>query len=299
MALKGYLYTILAAAMWGMIGPFARIAFQEGVSPMEVAFWRAVLAWLFFGTHAVLHRQVRFRRGDLPALAAFSFAGVACFYGLYQTAISRGGVALAAVLLYTAPAWVAVMSRIVFKEAMTPTKLAALVLTSGGVIGISLGTGNPGLGDGVSVTFGSILIGLAAGFCFALFFMFGKHFSGRYTSPNLFLYALPLGSLGLYPFVTFVPKTPTAWAALVMLGFLCTYCSYYCYYLGVQHLEATRSAITATLEPVVAAVVAFLWWGEYFSLLGYAGSLLILASVVLIIRERAGAPAVGATLSQN
>jgi drug/metabolite transporter (DMT)-like permease len=105
--------------------------------------------------------------------------------------------------------------------------------------------------------------------------------------------------LGLYPFVTFVPKTPTAWAALVMLGFLCTYCSYYCYYLGVQHLEATRSAITATLEPVVAAVVAFLWWGEYFSLLGYAGSLLILASVVLIIRERAGAPAVGATLSQN
>jgi len=34
----------------GMIGPFARLAFSEGVLPMEVAFWRAVLAWIFFGS---------------------------------------------------------------------------------------------------------------------------------------------------------------------------------------------------------------------------------------------------------
>jgi drug/metabolite transporter (DMT)-like permease len=290
MGVRGYLFIILAAVMWGMIGPFARIAFQEGVGAMEVAFWRAVLAWVFFAAHAVFHGQTRFRGDDVPALLAFSVAGVGCFYGLYQSAISRGGVALAAVLLYTSPAWVAVISRIVFKEAMTRAKLAALFLTSVGVAGVSSGTGDAGFGAGVAVSASAIVIGLAAGFCFALFYVFGKHFSGRYTSPNLFLYALPIGALCLYPFVEFTHKTATAWAAMAMLGFLCTYCSYYFYYLGQRHLEATRAAITATLEPVVAAIAAFFAWGEYFSFLGYAGSALILISVALIVRDRAGMP---------
>ncbi len=296
MGIKGYLCIVLAAVMWGMIGPFARIAFQEGVAPMEVAFWRAALAWVFFAAHAVFHGQVRFRGEDLPALGAFGLTAVALFYGLYQLAISRGGVALASVLLYTSPAWVAVISRIVFKEAMTPAKMTALCLTSLGVAGVSLGTGEAGLGAGVKVSVGAVLIGLAAGFCFALFYVFGKHFSGRYTSPNLFLYAMPLGVLGLYPFVEFTPKSPTAWAAMAMLGFICTYCAYYFYYLGQRYLEATRAAITATLEPVVAAIVAFVVWGEYFTFLGYAGSFLILGSVVLIIRDGARRPAAGAAM---
>jgi drug/metabolite transporter, DME family len=297
MGVKGYLFIILAAALWGMIGPFARIAFHEGVLPMEVAFWRATLAWGFFAAHAAFHRQVRFRGEDVPALAAFSLTGVALFYGLYQLSISRGGVALASVLLYTSPAWVAVMSRVVFKEAMTPAKMTALFLTSLGVVGVSLGTGETGLGAGVAVAAGAVFIGLAAGFCFALFYVFGKHFSGRYTSPNLFLYAMPLGALGLYPFVEFTHKTPTAWAVMTLLAFLCTYCSYYFYYLGQRYLEATRAAITCTLEPVVAAIVAFFLWGEYFSFLGYAGSFLILASVVLIIRDGAGRGGAGAAAS--
>ena len=45
--------------MWGFIGPISKLAFQEGVSPLEVAFWRALIAWGFFGLHAVVKKEVK------------------------------------------------------------------------------------------------------------------------------------------------------------------------------------------------------------------------------------------------
>ena len=281
MALRGYLFIFAAALLWGNIGPFSRLAFSQGVGPMEVAFWRAVMAWVLFGTHAALRREVRLERCDILHLVVFAFLGVSVFYGSYQVAVNRGGAALAAVLLYTGPAWVTLLARLVFKEALTPIKLLALGLTLAGVLGVSAGAGDSVFDKGLDPV--AIGAGLTAGFCYSLYYIYGKHFSNRYSSPTLFFYMLPIGAMSLYPLVDFVPKTATAWMAMAALAFFCTYGAYYCYYQGLKYLEASRAAITATLEPVVAAVVAYFWWGEYFTPLGYAGSALILAAVVLVV----------------
>ena len=286
---KGYLYIIAAAVLWGVIGPVSKLAFDQGMAPLEVAFRQAVLAWICFGGHAVVSRQVRIQLHDLPVLIVFSVTGVTLFYGSYQLAVDRGGGALSAVLLYTAPAWVTVLSRFVFKEALTLAKAMALAMTIAGVMGISFGAGKGEYSPGVQLDTTAFAFGLTAGFCYSLYYIFGKHFSGRYNSPTIFLYILPLGALLLLPWVNFSPKTAKAWGALATLAFFSTYLAYYFYYAGLRHLEASRAAITATLEPVVAAVVAYLWWQETFSIIGYAGGGLILASVVLIIWDGAGA----------
>ena len=69
------------------------------------------------------------------------------------------------------------------------------------------------------------------------------------------------------------------------MAFFSTYGAYYCYYIGLKHMEASRASITATLEPVVAAVVAYFWWGETFTLMGYIGSALILGAVILMVLD--------------
>ena len=281
--LRGYLYIITAAVLWGIIGPFSRLAFDQGVTPMEVAFWRAVLAWVCFGSHAVLAGQVRVRRRDLPTLLAFSVTGVTLFYGSYQLAVNKGGAALAAVLLYTAPAWVTVLSRFFFKEPVTLVKFVALAMTIAGVAAVSFGAGSQPTAPGRQLDVTAYAWGLTAGFCYALYYIFGKHFSGRYDSPTIFLYILPLGALMLLPSVTFAHKTAAAWGALAVIAFFSTYLAYALYYAGLRQLEPSRAAITATLEPVIAAVVAYIWWQEVFTFIGYVGGGLILFSVVLII----------------
>lgn len=287
--MKGYLYIFAAAALWGLLGPFAKLAFQEGIAPLEVAFWRAVLAWLCFGSQALWQRQIRVAVSDLPALGLFSLTGVFCFYGSYQLAVQKGGAALASVLLYTAPAWVALMAGIIFKEKMTRTKMLALVATLTGVALVSLGAGGA-IGSASGQMTAAVIWGLVAGFCYSLYYIFGKYFGARYSAATVFFYILPLGALCLLPWLHFSPKSWIAWWALIWLAVLSTYGAYHCYYAGLKHLEAGRAAIAATLEPVVAAVVAFFWWGEYFSLGGYIGSGLILTAVILMVRDSSGSP---------
>ena len=281
MKLRGYILILIAAILWGTIGPVAKRAFVEGVSPMEVAFWRAVLAWGCFGLHAVLTRQIGVHTRDIPAIVVFAITGVTLFYSAYQIAVQQGGAALAAVLLYTAPVWVALMSRFLFKEVMNPAKIAALVTTIIGVTAVSWSGG-----DALQkVTPVAVIAGLAAGFSYSLYYIFGKYFQTRYSSPNLFFYILPLGAIGLLPWVHFSPKTLIAWLCLASLAVLSTYGAYFCYYLGLKYLEPTRAAITATLEPVIAAMVAFIWWDEMFTWQGYVGSCLILSSVLIMIAD--------------
>lgn len=284
---KGFFYIICAGILWGFVGPFSKLAFEQGVTPLEVAFWRAFLAWILFGLHAVAQRQVNIEQKDIPTIVIFGIAGVALFYGSYQLAVEKGGAALASVLLYTAPAWVAVMSAFFFKEAMSVLKITALALTIVGVVGVSngsgLGSGGAAGFSGMKISAVAVIFGLLSGFFYSLYYIFGKYFSERYSSPNLFLYVLPIGALALLPVVDFSHKTPTAWVALACLALFSTYGAYYCYYVGLKYLEPSRAAITATIEPVVATIVAHIWWNESFALTGYLGSILILTAVILIV----------------
>ena len=284
MRIKGYIYVMIAGLLWGILGPFSKLAFKEGLEPMEVAFWRAVIAWFFFGTHAFITKQLKIQKNDIFLVILFGITGIALLYGSYQLAIIKGGAALASVLLYTAPAWVAVMSAFFFKEKFTRVKLIALTMTLSGIACVSYGSANGNI-DGVQISLGAIIFGLLAGFFYSLYSIFGKHFSSRYTSSNLFLYILPIGAFCIFPWVEFTHKTYTAWGALICIAVPSTYGAYFFYYLGLQTLEASKVAITATIEPIFAAIVAFFWWNEYFTIFGYAGSILVLAAVLLIILD--------------
>ena len=277
----GYLFIISAAVSWGFIGIFSSLAFSQGVSPMEVAFWRAVLTWFCFGTQAFIRKETSVDRKDIPLLGIFGVLGVSLFYISYQFAVKTAGAAFAAVLLYTAPAWVVVCSFFIYKEKLTVLKILSVILVILGVMLIS-NSGTSG-SESNSIGWVAILAGLTSGFCYSLYYTIGKYFSTKYSSANLFLWVLPVGALGILPFVNFVDKTPVAWSALISVSVISTFLANFCYYQGLKYLEAGRASIIATLEPVVAAAAAYFFLGEYFSVSGYLGAGLILIAVISTI----------------
>ena len=282
--LKGYTFILTAAACWGFIGIFSSIAFGQGMAPMEVAFWRAVIALFFFLGQALARGETHLVKKDIPLLTVFGLLGISLFYIAYQYAVKTGGAAFASVLLYTAPAWVVVCSFFLYREKFTVGKLTALALVIGGVILISKTGGS----SREEVSFGivAVVAGLASGFCYSLYYTIGKYFSSRYSSANLFLYVLPVGVIGILPFVQFSHKSLIAWSALFGVAFLSTFIANYCYYQGLKYLEAGRASIVATFEPVVAAVAAYALLGEYFTLLGYLGAAMILIAVLITIYKK-------------
>ena len=94
--------------------------------------------------------------------------------------------------------------------------------------------------------------------------------------------ALPVGALGLLPLVDFVPKPPSVWLSLWGLALLCTYLAYLAYSAGLRHLPATRASVIASLEPVVAALLAALLFGEQLSPLALGGAALVIGAALLL-----------------
>jgi DME family drug/metabolite transporter len=285
--LLGYLCIALAAALWGSLGVVSRTVLEAGVSPLELSFWRASLAGGLFAAHALSRRKVRVARGDVGALVAFAVVGVSVFYLSYLFAVQAGGAALAAILLYTAPAWVAIASALWLGERMTGRKLGALVIT---LLGVALvAAGAPEAAGGLRMGPAALGWGLLSGLAYACYYLFGKRYFVRYEAPTLFMYALPLGAFLLLPLVRFVPKSAATWGWILFVSAVPTYLALRLYEAGLKRVEATRAVTVATLEPVVAALLAFAVWGEALRPAGYAGAILVLAGVIAMSAERPSA----------
>ncbi len=284
MPLAGYGFVLLAAGLWALIGPLARYCLAEGVTPLEIAFWRAAFGALFFGLHAARHGLWRAPARDAAAFAAFGLVGVALFFGSYQLAVREGGAALASILLYTAPAWVALLSRLCFAEPLTRAKLAALGLAMAGAFLICRSGG--GLQGGASAA--GIGFGLLAGFTYSLHYVFSRHFLRRHSPVTMYLFCLPVGALALLPFVDFAPKGPLAWSLLVLgMGLVTTYGAYLAYCEGMRRLSPTRVAVVANFEPVLAALLAYWLWDELFPPSGWVGAGLVIAAVFCVVLDGA------------
>jgi len=288
----GYAYIVAAALLWATIGPAARFALQAGIAPLEISFWRAAIAGLLFVLHAAMRRRLRVARRDLPALGGFALLGVTIFYWAYFRAVELGGAALAAILLYTAPAWVALAAALWLGERLTARKSLAVVTTLAGIALVALGSGAGAAGGAASGAapaashVSALAWGLLAGIAYAAYYLFGKRYFARYEASTLFAYALPLGAALLLPAVTFAPKSAAEWLVLLFIAVVPTYGAYMLYSFGLTRLEASRAATVATLEPLAAAALAYLVWGEALRALGYVGGALVLAGVLLVATER-------------
>jgi drug/metabolite transporter (DMT)-like permease len=276
----------MAAILWGFIGPFGKVAYSQGMGSLEVAFWRAVFAWCCFsGEILITKKNIRIDRKEVFPLAMFSALCVALLYGAYQVAVDKGGAALASVLLYTAPAWVIVLSRIILHEKITKEKLIALSLTLGGIVCIAFGSSTGLSSQTYSIAGVGIIAGLLSGFCYSLYYILGKFFSEKYSAAVLFFYTLLPGAFLLLPWFSFTEKTGVAWLSLILLSVFSTYGAYHFYYAGLRYIEAGRASLIATLEPVIASLAAWYWWGESFTPVGYAGTALIIGAVLFIVKR--------------
>jgi drug/metabolite transporter (DMT)-like permease len=296
----GVCLVMLAAALWGTLGTLYTYGTREyGLTPLSIVFWRAALGaailWMVLGAVVPLMGRgwsaLRVQKRDVPLFATFGLLGVTAFYVLYIYAVVLVGVAVAVVLLYTAPVFVALMSWRFLGESFTPRKGVALALT---VIGCALVARayDPVL---LQVNALGIVCGLGSAFTYALYSILGEFSLQRgYNIATMSLYVYSIGTVGLLVVALFaggegegldvlaVAAEPGAWILLLALALFATIGALYFYTAGLRHLEAGVASIIATLEPVVATALAFFVVGESIEWLQIAGGILILSGVLTL-----------------
>ena len=190
---------------------------------------------------------------------------------------------VAAILLYTAPAIVMVLSYFLFREKLTKRKLLALGMT---FIGCVLVTGI--LSETGSVSAGGILVGMGAGLGYALYSIFSRYALEKgYASLTITFYTFLIAAIASC-FLTDMGKvaqvaTDGAGNLLFCLAFgvLCTVAPYLTYTLGLQYVENGKASIIASIEPVTATLLGVILFHEDLTISGVLGIVLVLAALAL------------------
>jgi DME family drug/metabolite transporter len=283
----GYALTLLAAVLWASMGLFYRSLIQEyGLRPLTVVFVRATVAalalWLALGLGRP--KQLMLKRRDLPFFIAFGFLGVALFYAVYVYAVDLAGVGVAAVLMYMAPAWVALLSIPLFGERLTAPKTVALLLA---LLGAAL-VGRVYDLVGLRIRGLGIAAGLGASLGYALYVLFCKAAARRGYRPwTALAFALALGALFLAPLqspgeLVDLLTTPPALARALILGLVLTLGAGVAFNAALAALPASVVSIVATVEPVIAMLLGYLLLGEQVGWPQALGAGLIITAVALL-----------------
>ncbi|MDY6875291.1 MAG: EamA family transporter [Chloroflexota bacterium] len=286
--LRGYSLVLVAAALWATLGLFYELLAAYGLPPLTIVFCRAVIAALTLFLVLGWRRRdcLRLERRDWPLFVVFGLTGVAAFYAIYIYAIDLTGMGMAAVLLYTAPAWVTLFGAIFLEERFSMLKGGALLLACAGCALVSRAY------DLASIRLNmvGILAGLGAGLTYGLYTLFSKIARRRYTAWTTLAYALGIGALFLLPLQSFADlahalTTPTLLFWLMILGLVPTLGGGLAFNTGLRFVPASNASIVATLEPAIATLLGWAFLGERLETLQLLGGGLILAAVVILQRE--------------
>jgi drug/metabolite transporter, DME family len=299
--LAGYAFALTAGALWGTTGPLSTALYGHGVAVTGVGFWRVLLATLGFLLYGAFRRDLfRVDRKGLLLVAGGGGLIVAVFEVAYQFAISGIGVAGAATLLYLAPMMVAVLARPLLGEALTVARVALALLV---LVGVALTvTGQAGADTGLPPVFSDgWLLGVTGGVLSAAAYA-GSTLLARWAVPRygsirtLFLELLG-GTviLGItLPLLDHAPAPPVSlagWTLVVGLGLGSVFAANLFFFGAVKRIEAAPTAIAASIEPVVGALLALALFGQQLTALGWFGLAVVVGGVATSYARENAPPA--------
>ncbi|MBQ6336063.1 MAG: EamA family transporter [Ruminococcus sp.] len=282
-----FLPVLLAGILWGCIGIFVRHYTALGLEPMQTVVIRIVIAAVLFSLFVLIYDRKLFKikLKDLWIFLGSGIISVGVFTYCYFTSMKLSSLSVAAVLLYTAPAFVMLFSLIFFKEKLTVPKVISLLLA---VLGCAMTTGV--IGGQLNVTLAGFLFGLGSGICYALYSIFSRFALNRGYQPfTITLYTFIFAAIASVAVTDVRPvwRIVTAdWGSAgyaVLFALVSCVLPYTLYTLGLKYIASSTASIIATVEPVVATVVGAVIFSEPLAVpFGYLGVALVFLSVVLI-----------------
>ncbi len=295
---KLYFLALMAGVFWGTIGTFGRVLMDLGFQPIEVAFCR-----LFFGSAALiayaLWKRPKALRITVKGLGYTLVIGIfsqALFNLLYFSAIRKIGIAAAAVLLYTAPVFLAFLSRLLFQEQISKLKGISIGLcVLGSFFAVTGGMLDLKVLDGIGV-----LMGLGAAICYAFLSVVSKQAMKELDELTLSIYSFLIGWMMLIPLAqpwAIVGKLDGLAPVLAVVGqgIITSAVPYMLYMTAVRSgVELTRAGVICSVELILSVVLAAVLFKEPLTLVKAMGIGLIFISILL-----AGSPGIGKKWGRN
>jgi drug/metabolite transporter (DMT)-like permease len=284
----GYLAVLAAAACWGTSGIFITfIVDSSGVSATALAFWRDISTFTVLIAGGLLFNpgKLKVKRADLPWLAGMG-ASLGIFHIFWNLGVTLNGAAITTVQQAAMPAIVAVVAWFIWREALTRRKIIAIILTFVGTVLVS------GVGElsQAKLTPAGLLVGFGVPIFYAGWSLFGKKLRTGYEALVVLTYAFGFATLVLLPLQFFTPQPfpvpPITYLWFAGLIFGATLGGFGNYTFGLGRLPASVASILAMTEIAFVSVYAYVLLQERLSPVQIAGTLLVVAGVILLVWQK-------------
>ena len=284
----GYLYILLAGALWGISGIFithlSRLEMSNAMVTFSSLFTTSiilgVIVWFKSGWQGF-----KLSRRGLGLMLILGVFSKGLFKMAYDGAMILTGVATGTILLYLSPFFVSIMSAILFKEKITLEKFIALCINLIGCILVVTG----GRLTALEISALGVLLGILSGILYALMTIIGILAGEDDTPPwTSTFYMTFFGLLTTIPFAqpwkyAQVFTVPTYWWYSISFALLPGTISNFLFLNGLTYpIEASKAQIVASVEVIVATLVGVLYFKEALNYVSLIGIAIMLASIVLM-----------------
>lgn len=283
---KGVALALIGAITWGIMGIFVRNLTAFGYSELDISFIRCFCAGVFYIIFKLFTDKSSLKIDLKGLLICFLYGVVACAMTsvTYGIAINKAQVAVATVLMFMNPIWVAIISIFMFKEKL---KLQTIIIIAICFVGAAMVSNIIGVSSS-SIDIVGIIAGIASGFGFALQMTIPKYISNKYgyKRDSILAYGFLGAAISLIFFVDFEVfsksftnnNTSLLIANLAGISILCTMVANVSFVKATIYIPTTTCAILSAFEVVVGVTIGYLLYSENLTGLQILGAIIVVST---------------------
>jgi drug/metabolite transporter (DMT)-like permease len=275
---------ILGGAAIGGSPIFVRLS---EVGPLATAFWRVALALiplLIFSWAKPQRAESRVASASDYAMLMLPGLFLASDLVLWHLALHMTSVANATLLANLAPVFVTLIGWLFLRARISALFLAGLVIAMAGIVTLKGGfavLGNGDLrGDGLAT---------AAAIFYAGYILVIGRLRNRFDTVRIMLWSTGAAAVCILPIALIaeghlLPSTAFGWMIVIGLAFISHAGGQVAITYALAYLPAAFSSLTLLLQPVVAAILAWVLLGEAIGAMQAIGGAIVLAGILIARR---------------
>jgi drug/metabolite transporter (DMT)-like permease len=279
--ITGRLQIMLSAAGFGMMGLFAKTAYQSGIETTELLALRFLVAaaalWVYF--LGFNRSAIRIGRRELLTCAALGLAGYGIFSSLAFKAFETAPASIVGMLFFSYPVFVILLDWLVLRQ-RPETQLIVGALTILGGIGVGVAgslQSRPGPG---------LLFAVGSAAWYAAYVVATRRLLANTRPQTVALYVISFAALGFYLMggpaaAVLLSMSVKAWVVVLAIGLISTVVAVLSFFSGLEKLGSSEASQIGTFELLVSLSLAAFVLGEHVSLSLMLGAALVLVGMVM------------------
>ncbi len=273
------LAVLFANLVWSTTYPVSQLALSIGAGRL------AALRFLISGVIALplLWGQSLPRGRMLLAAVGLGLLGFSVAFLLQIEGIRLAGASLAAISIALEPLATVIVARLWLKEPLPRLAPVGFLVAT---VGTWLLAGAPRPGHDANLP--GILLLVAAAACFGFYNVFSKPVTEQVGELPLTVIGALAAGVAFLPWLWFgppvvsMPRADVLWAVYLAVG--PTLLGYFLWFYAVRRAEVGFAALFLYVQPVVGALLSWLWLGQGLTPLEIVGGVAVLAAVYLGVR---------------